>query len=85
MKPGPSLDVETTIWHGRVAYSPDGFCATPSCSEQSLTKRFYFTRGIVMPLLRLADPQVLKKNFYVRIEESLAVTLDRHAEFLGTN
>ena len=38
-----------------------------------------------MPLLRLADPQVLKKNFYLQIEESLAVTLDRHAEFLDTN
>jgi hypothetical protein len=85
MKTGLNLDVATTTWHDRVAYLPNAFCATPFCSEQSLTKRFCFTRGIVMPLLRPADPQVLKKNFYLRIEESLAVTLDRYAEFFGTN
>jgi hypothetical protein len=37
-----------------------------------------------MPLLRPPDPQVPKRKFYVRIEEPLAVTLDRYAEFLGT-
>ena len=36
-----------------------------------------------MPLLRPPDPQVSKRKFYVRIEEPLAVTLDRYAEFLG--
>jgi hypothetical protein len=36
-----------------------------------------------MPLLRPPDPQVPKRKFYVRIEEPLAVTLDRYAEFLG--
>jgi len=37
-----------------------------------------------MPLLRPPDPQVPKRKLYVRIEEPLAVTLDRYAEFLGT-
>lgn len=37
-----------------------------------------------MPLLRPPDPQVSKRKFYVRIEEPLAGTLDRYAEFLGT-
>ena len=37
-----------------------------------------------MPLLRPPDPQVPKRKFYVRIEEPLAATLDRYAEFLGT-
>ena len=37
-----------------------------------------------MPLLRPPDPQVPKRKFYVRIEESLAVTLDRYAGFPGT-
>jgi hypothetical protein len=37
-----------------------------------------------MPLLRPPDPQVPRRKFYVRIEEPLAATLDRYAEFLGT-
>src|SRR5258708_17800792 len=36
-----------------------------------------------MPLLRPPDPQIPTRKFYVRIEEPLAVTLDRYAEFLG--
>ena len=37
-----------------------------------------------MPLLKPPDPQVPKRKLYVRIEEPLAITLDRYAEFLGT-
>lgn len=37
-----------------------------------------------MPLLRPPDPQIPTRKFYVRIEEPLALTLDRYAEFLGT-
>lgn len=37
-----------------------------------------------MPLLRPPDPQIPKRKFYVRIEEPLAIVLDRYAEFLGT-
>ena len=37
-----------------------------------------------MPLLRPPDPQIPTRKFYIRIEEPLAVTLDRYAEFLGT-
>jgi len=37
----------------------------------------------MMPLLRPPDPQIPTRKFYVRIEEPLAVTLDRYAEFLG--
>jgi len=36
-----------------------------------------------MPLLRPPDPQIPTRKFYVRIEEPLAATLDRYAEFLG--
>ena len=37
-----------------------------------------------MPLLTPRDPKVPTTKFYVRIEEPLAITLDRFAEFLGT-
>jgi hypothetical protein len=37
-----------------------------------------------MTLLRPPDPKVPTRKFYVRIEEPLALTLDRYAEFLGT-
>lgn len=37
-----------------------------------------------MPLLRPPDPQIPKRKFCVRIEEPLALTLDRYVEFLGT-
>ena len=37
-----------------------------------------------MPLLRPPDRKVPTRKFYVRIEEPLAITLDRYAEFLGT-
>jgi len=36
-----------------------------------------------MPLLRPPDPQIPTRKFYVRIEEPLAIRLDRYAEFLG--
>src|SRR3954463_1506146 len=38
-----------------------------------------------MPLLRPPDPTIPSRKFYVRIEEPLAITLDRYAEFLGTD
>jgi len=37
-----------------------------------------------MPLLRPPDPKIPTRKFYVRIEEPLAITLDRYVEFLGT-
>jgi hypothetical protein len=37
-----------------------------------------------MPLLRPPDPKISTRKFYVRIEEPLAITLERYAEFLGT-
>jgi hypothetical protein len=43
-----------------------------------------FRRRIVMPLLRRPDPKVPTRKVYVRIDEPLAITLDRYAEFLGT-
>lgn len=58
--------------------------ATQFCARESLLKRLYFTRRIVMPLLRPPDPQVPKRKLYLRIEEPLAAMLDRYAEFLGT-
>jgi hypothetical protein len=43
-----------------------------------------FVRRIVMPLLRPPDPKVPTRKVYVRIDEPLAITLDRYAQFLGT-
>jgi len=38
-----------------------------------------------MPLLKPPEPQIAKRKFYVRIEEPLALTMERYAEFLGTD
>jgi len=38
-----------------------------------------------MPLLKPPEPQVAMRKFYVRIEEPLALTMERYAEFLGTD
>ena len=38
-----------------------------------------------MPLLRPPEPQIVVRKFYVRIEEPLARTMERYAEFLGTD
>ena len=37
-----------------------------------------------MPLLKPPESQVTVRRFYVRIEEPLALTMERYAEFLGT-
>ena len=37
-----------------------------------------------MPLLKPPEPQIAVRKFYVRIEEPLALTMERYAEFLGT-
>src|SRR5438477_12126546 len=38
-----------------------------------------------MPLLKPPEPQIVMRKFYVRIEELLALTMERYAEFLGTD
>jgi hypothetical protein len=38
-----------------------------------------------MPLLKPPEPQIVVRKFYVRIEEPLARTMERYAEFLGTD
>jgi hypothetical protein len=38
-----------------------------------------------MPLLKPPDPQIATRRFFVRIEEPLALTMERYAEFLGTD
>jgi hypothetical protein len=38
-----------------------------------------------MPLLKPPEPQIAIRKFYVRIEEPLALTMERYAEFLGTD
>ena len=38
-----------------------------------------------MPLLKPPEPQIAMRKFYVRIEEPLALTMERYAEFLGTD
>jgi hypothetical protein len=38
-----------------------------------------------MPLLKPPEPVVIPRRYYLRIEESLAQTMERYAEFLGTH
>ena len=38
-----------------------------------------------MPLLKPPEPQLATRRLYMRIDESLAQTAERYAEFLGTN
>ncbi len=38
-----------------------------------------------MPLLKPPDPQIATRRLYLRIDESLAQTAERYAEFLGTD
>lgn len=37
-----------------------------------------------MPLLKPPDPKIPTRKYYVHIEEPLALTMERYAEFLGT-
>ncbi len=37
-----------------------------------------------MPLLKPPDPQVPMRRLYLRLDESLAQTAERYAEFIGT-
>ena len=37
-----------------------------------------------MPLLKPPEPVIAQRRYYVRIEEPLAQTMQRYAEFLGT-
>ena len=36
-----------------------------------------------MALLKPPDPEIPRRKYYVRIEEPLAATMERYAEFLG--
>ena len=38
-----------------------------------------------MPLLKPPDPQVPKRKYYLRIEEPLALSLERYAQFIGAS
>lgn len=42
-------------------------------------------KGSLMPLLKPPEPQIATRKFFIRIEEPLAVTMERYAEFLGTD
>jgi|SRR5579862_216838 len=84
MKLGPNFDVAKAagqVW--LAAASPDSSYHA-FLGAYSLTRRFYLPGRIAIPLLRPPDPQLPKRKFYVRIDEALAVTLDRYFEFLGT-
>ena len=39
----------------------------------------------IMPLLKPPEPVIAQRRYYVRIEEPLALTMERYAEFLGTD
>ena len=38
-----------------------------------------------MPLLKPPEPAIAQRRYYVRIEEPPALTMERYAEFLGTD
>ena len=38
-----------------------------------------------MPLLKPPAPTVAKRKYYIRIEEPLALTMERYAEFIGAH
>jgi hypothetical protein len=38
-----------------------------------------------MPLLKPPEQQIATRKFFVRIEEPLALTMERYTEFLGTD
>ena len=38
-----------------------------------------------MPLLKGPEPTVAKRKYYVRLDEPLAVTMERYAEFIGAH
>jgi hypothetical protein len=38
-----------------------------------------------MPLLKPPEPQIATRKCFIRIEEPLARTMERYAEFLGTD
>src|SRR6266704_3692944 len=48
-------------------------CATPSPTEEN-----------GMPLLKPPEPVIAQRRYSMRIEEPLALTMERYAEFLGT-
>jgi len=38
-----------------------------------------------MPLLKPPEPTVPKRKYYVRLDEPLAATMERYAEFIGAH
>jgi hypothetical protein len=38
-----------------------------------------------MPLLKPPEPSVAKRKYYIRLDEPLAVTMERYAEFIGAH
>ena len=51
-------------------------CLSSTCLDWKATS---------MPLLKPPKPQVAMRKFFIRIEEPLARTMERYAEFLGTD
>ena len=38
-----------------------------------------------MPLLKPPEPAAAKRKYYIRLDEPLAVTMERYAEFIGAH
>ena len=38
-----------------------------------------------MPLLKPPEPTIAKRKYYVRLDEPLAATMERYAEFIGAH
>src|SRR6266446_5504942 len=60
----------------------------PKCrkflSEQTDAAQARSNPGEPMPLLKPPEAVITQRRYYLRIEESLAQTMERYAEFLGT-
>src|SRR5437660_2806538 len=58
---------------------------TSQLFEGCLSSTCAHWKGNSMPLLKPPEPQIAVRRFYLRIEEPLTLTMERYAEFLGTD
>src|SRR5216683_41796 len=63
------------------AFVPVPVRADPRCSHAPAKSN----PGEPMPLLKPPEAAITPRRYYLRIEESLAQTMERYAEFLGTD
>src|SRR5260370_1353890 len=80
--PGHSLFAFTDELPG---YPASAFANSCPSRPTLLTCAARSNPGEPMPLLKPPEPVITQRRYYLRIEESLAQTMERYAEFLGTS